>query len=224
MLFAKLDANTEYYLNLEHKNSIVQLSSFFDCPHVHLRLSMMSENEYQSLLQAQRLNVDSPGWLDGKKRESEDHLTKLLNSIGDYSQVAQGQGPSSESGYVGPEGEHYYIPEKDIVYIYPTTYSGEDSHSDVLTEKHFSIPKGTKKEVFLELYYDTQFYVLEVLIENKDPQVFSGMGASIDLTKYKGSKSITANFEEGEYVLKIIGKHASNHQSEAPFHVKYFEF
>jgi len=46
MLFARLEANTEYYLNLDHKNSIVQLSSFFDCPHVHLRLSMMSENAY----------------------------------------------------------------------------------------------------------------------------------------------------------------------------------
>lgn len=44
------------------------------------------------------------------------------------------------------------------------------------------------------------------------------------MTKYKGSKSITADFEAGEYVLKIIGKHAGDQQSEAPFHVKYFEF
>lgn len=78
--------------------------------------------------------------------------------------------------------------------------------------------------MFLELYYDTQFYVLEVLIENIGPQIAPGTPASLDLTKYKGSKSITANFEEGEYVLKIIGKHASNHQSEAHWHVKYFEF
>jgi hypothetical protein len=80
----------------------------------------------------------------------------------------------------------------------------------VLTEKHFKIPKGTRKEVFLELYYDPQFYVLEVLIENKDAHLFGGGQSSFDLTKYKGSKSITADFEEGEYVLKIIGKHAGN--------------
>lgn len=131
-----------------------------------------------------------------------------MNSISNYNQIEAAQ---SESGYVGPENEHYYIPEKDIVYIYPTTYSGEDSHSDVLTEKQFTIPKGVKKEVFLELYYDTQFYVLEVLIENLGPKISSGTPAGLDLTKYKGSKSITANFEEGEYKLKIIGKHASNH-------------
>jgi len=52
MLFAQLDAGVEYYLGIEHKGSIVQLSSYFDCPHVHMRLSMMSENEYQVLLQA----------------------------------------------------------------------------------------------------------------------------------------------------------------------------
>lgn len=50
LLFANLQANTEYDLILEHKNSIVQLSSFFDCPHVHFHLSMMSENQFQSLL------------------------------------------------------------------------------------------------------------------------------------------------------------------------------
>ena len=66
--------------------------------------------------------------------------------------------------------------------------------------------------------------MLEVLIENKDAHAFGGGRPSIDLTKYKGSKSITADFEEGEYVLKIIGKHAGNQQSEAHFHVKYYEF
>ena len=79
MLFAQLDANVEYYLTLEHTNSIIQLSSFFDCPHVRLRLSMMNENEYQVLLQAQRTNVDSPGWLQMKKQESETHLQNLLD-------------------------------------------------------------------------------------------------------------------------------------------------
>ena len=45
LLFGQLDAGKDYYLELEHRHSIIMLSSFFDCPHVRLRISMMSENE-----------------------------------------------------------------------------------------------------------------------------------------------------------------------------------
>ena len=52
-----------------------------------------------------------------KKRESEEHLTALLNQIGATNLPSIG----AESGYVGPEGEHYYIPEKDVIYTYPVS-------------------------------------------------------------------------------------------------------
>ena len=45
VLFAQLRKNQEYFLQLEHHNSLIQLSSFFDCPHVHLRISMISVDE-----------------------------------------------------------------------------------------------------------------------------------------------------------------------------------
>jgi hypothetical protein len=45
VLFAQLRKNQEYFLQLEHQNSLIQLSSFFDCPHVHLRISMISHDE-----------------------------------------------------------------------------------------------------------------------------------------------------------------------------------
>lgn len=66
--------------------------------------------------------------------------------------------------------------------------------------------------------------MLEILIENIEAYQYRGGQQGVDLTSYKGSKSILANFEEGEYVLKVVGKHAGNQQSEAAFNVKYFEF
>lgn len=46
----------------------------------------------------------------------------------------------------------------------------------------------------------------------------------LDLSLYKGSKRIRAEFEEGEYVMKIVAKHAVGQQNEAPFLVQFYEF
>ena len=77
--------------------------------------------------------------------------------------------------------------------------------------------------MFLEIYYDPQFYVLELLIENKDSHAFSNR-QPVDLSLYKGQKKIRADFEEGDYVLKIVAKHATGQQSEAHFNVKYYQY
>ena len=41
MLYAGLTKGTTYYVTLDYSNSIIQLSSFFDCPHIHLSIAMM---------------------------------------------------------------------------------------------------------------------------------------------------------------------------------------
>ena len=71
----------------------------------------------------------------------------------------------------------------------------------------------------MEIYYDPQFYVLELLIENL---AASGRGQKpIELSKYKGTKQIKGLFEEGEYSLKIIAKHPAGN-GEDKFKVHYY--
>lgn len=51
ILYAKAKKGGKYYLELDYSNSIIQLSSFFDCPHLHLKIAMMKTSDATKALQ-----------------------------------------------------------------------------------------------------------------------------------------------------------------------------
>lgn len=61
ILFTTLKKGTEYYLTLKYSNSIIQLSSFFDCPHFHLMISMIKLEDAKQLLKDQK--EKNEGWV-----------------------------------------------------------------------------------------------------------------------------------------------------------------
>ena len=81
MLTAQVQEDVEYTLVLEHKNSIIQMSSFFDCPHVHMLISMITVTEARERLATQTKNTGNYGWLDRTKEESKSHLLNRLREI-----------------------------------------------------------------------------------------------------------------------------------------------
>lgn len=64
--------------------------------------------------------------------------------------------------------------------------------------------------MLIEIFYDSWFYDLEVLIESKDaPETKAHSSSNIrraDLTKYKGSKRILTDLEPGDYTFLVIAK------------------
>ena len=50
VLFTILDKGHSYYVQLDFSNSIIALSSFFDCPHAHLQVSMVKLEEAHHML------------------------------------------------------------------------------------------------------------------------------------------------------------------------------
>jgi hypothetical protein len=61
VLFATLTEGRSYYIQLDYSNSIIALSSFFDCPHAHLQVSMMKLVEARGVLEAQA--VKEASWI-----------------------------------------------------------------------------------------------------------------------------------------------------------------
>lgn len=53
MLYTTLSKGEKYYVQLDFSNSIIALSSFFDCPHAHLQISMIKLSEANKLLDGQ---------------------------------------------------------------------------------------------------------------------------------------------------------------------------
>ena len=59
LLFASVNKGQQYQIFLEYGNSIITLSSFFDCPHVHIKLSMMSLVDAKKIVSNQTALVQS---------------------------------------------------------------------------------------------------------------------------------------------------------------------
>ena len=53
MLMATVNKGKTYFIDLDYTNSIIRLSSYFDCPHAHLKLSMMKLSEAEGMLKEQ---------------------------------------------------------------------------------------------------------------------------------------------------------------------------
>jgi len=66
--------------------------------------------------------------------------------------------------------------------------------SNVVTTRDFTVQEGAQRQVLFEVFYDSQFYDLELLVESKDAsEVRSHMynkQTHIEVSKYKGAKRI----------------------------------
>jgi len=64
--------------------------------------------------------------------------------------------------------------------------------------------------VIIEIFYENQFYDMELLVESRDASEtrshYYSARSNVDITEYKGSKRIYSEMEPGDYTLKIIVK------------------
>ena len=61
VLFTALTKGKSYHVDLDYSNSMIALSSFFDCPHAHLKVSMMKLEEAHRMLDGQA--AKQPDWI-----------------------------------------------------------------------------------------------------------------------------------------------------------------
>jgi len=80
----------------------------------------------------------------------------------------------------------------------------------------------------LEVYYDPQFYDLELLIVSDDAgEVHSRIykaKSSIDISKYKGAKRIQLELEPGDYTFEIVAKLPGATRETRRLNLSYYEF
>jgi hypothetical protein len=79
-----------------------------------------------------------------------------------------------------------------------------------LTEQDFTIQEGEPHHIHIEIFYDPQFYDLELLIQSRDAtetkKSTSSRSSAPEITHYKGSKIVSSNLEAGDYTFKIISR------------------
>ena len=78
------------------------------------------------------------------------------------------------------------------------------------------------------MFYDSQFYDLEILLESRDaPEVKAHARSALsksDLSKFKGSKKIFAELEPGDYTFVIAAKVPGVEGPTETLSVGYFEY
>ena len=50
ILFTKLNKGQKYSIDIGYANSIIQMSSFFECPHMDIEFSMIPETEVREMM------------------------------------------------------------------------------------------------------------------------------------------------------------------------------
>jgi hypothetical protein len=139
-----------YYVDLDYSDSIITLASFYDCPHTRLKISMMKVDEAQSTLKAQ---ADKPSdWIASQSRTSDAQLAGIFDTISQAAAIS---------------GAGYVLAAPEAIFVYEARRSQSDSklESTVLVQKDFKVPAGSARQVMIEVYFDAQFYDLELLIE-----------------------------------------------------------
>ena len=102
------------------------------------------------------------------------------------------------------------------------------AQSKILTRRDFTVQEGAERQMLLEIYYDPQFYDLELLVESRDAsEVRAHMyqaQSNTDISKYKGAKRIQAEIEPGDYTFKVVAKLPGATRETKQLELKYFEF
>lgn len=86
MIFAVLKARKEYRLNLDYSHSIIELSTFYDCPHARFSLSMMKVDEAEKVIKDQE-SKDKGTWLETELKNSNEALASAFKLISESAQM-----------------------------------------------------------------------------------------------------------------------------------------
>ena len=120
-------------------------------------------------------------------------------------------------------------PEDIFTYQAKRNQPGSEAQSVVLTRRDFAIPEQTLRQVLFEVYFESQFYDLELLVESKDASevrahYYSGQHGGTDITKFKGAKRVFIEAEPGDYTLEVIAKLPPKTKETESLNLKYIEF
>lgn len=64
------------------------------------------------------------------------------------------------------------VRDMDRIFTYPVEYGliSAVAESSIVTYRDFSIAKGAARQVMFEIFFDPQFYLLEIYVEQKEPE------------------------------------------------------
>lgn len=210
ILYVTVSKGKAYSLVLDYTNSILSLSSFYDCPHAQLKVSMTRLEEARQLVSQHAADTS----ISRKKSDSEASLANFFDAL---------------SRPADKLGSNVYRLEPDAVYSYPLDVRmGPKAQSYIVTRRDFAVQEGESRQFLLEVYYDSQFYDLEILLESKDaPEVKAHGRSSLsksDISKFKGSKRIFADLERGDYTFVVVAKVPGVSGPTEALAIRYFEY
>ena len=131
----------------------------------------------------------------GKKDsfESDAYISEMLKNV---SSVESSANSTSADGYTFLDNRKVFKMELS---------SGDQSapRSSEVTSKKFRVLE--RMQLMIEVFYEPYFYDLELTIFSRMSDIEH---SNIDLTLYKGSKSVFIELEAGDYELKLTFKSA----------------
>jgi hypothetical protein len=137
ILYVTVSKGKAYSLVLDYTNSILSLSSFYDCPHAKLKVSMTRLEEARQLVSEHAADTS----ITQKKSDSEASLANFFDAL---------------SRPAGGLGSNVYRLEPDAVYSYPLDVRmGPQAQSHIVTRRDFSVQGGEARQFLLEVYYDS---------------------------------------------------------------------
>lgn len=83
MIMTAVTKGKTYFIDLDYTNSIITMSSYFDCPSAHLMLSMMKANEAETMLKEQE--EKESGWIAQQAKASDSKLATIFNTLSEES-------------------------------------------------------------------------------------------------------------------------------------------
>lgn len=105
---------------------------------------------------------------------------------------------------------------------------GSKAQSHIVTRRDFTVQEGEARQFLLEVFYDPQFYDLEILLESKDAPEVKAHGRSAlsksDVSKFKGSKKVFAELEKGDYTFLVVARLPAVNRDTEALTVRYFEY
>ena len=153
VLFAKVQKGTEYTLTLDYSHSIVELHTFYDCPHVRLSVAMTSVADARARIKEQRDKGDA--WIQQEESKANQGLGEAFGLLQTSAQLG--------------ENAAFMLSGADAIYRWSAPRAvNREAASRVLTAGTFRIPEGAARQVLAEVFYDPQFFDLELLLESKE--------------------------------------------------------
>ena len=147
-------------------------------------------------------------------------LREKLATVFDLVSMQKGHKVVSDGDLVGDGNIFYYE-----AHFNP----GADASTTVLTQQDFSVQEGLPHHLNIEIFYEPQFYDLELLVVSKDAsETKKGNGnrrsSNPDITMYKGAKVICTDLEPGDYTFQIISRLPGTDKHTEDFVPRYYEF